>query len=111
MASLLFRSAFLSGPSSVDDSNPSAIGKPFKTLGLAYPGVAISSRIRELRENLWQILEGRALRGRIHRSQINLNSSFPRHALLQRDPERDYFAATFCFKSRPPPSFKTSPTH
>ena len=39
----------------------SPIGKPFKTHGLAHCRVAISSRIREVRENLAWILEGTAL--------------------------------------------------
>ena len=37
------------------------IGKPCKTLGLAHHRVEISSRIREVRENLCWILEGSAL--------------------------------------------------
>jgi len=37
------------------------MGKSFKTQGLSQIGVANSSRIRELRENLSWILEGNAL--------------------------------------------------
>ena len=41
--------------------NASANCKPLKTLGFEHLGVAISSRIHEVRENLCWILEGRAL--------------------------------------------------